>query len=213
MEGDCAPPIDKMMLRAVQRAPPGFYFLAEAVSAAEHDALVAEASEKLSRLQVTPDHFDHVISRYRESIAPAKDWNAANRDTLSRLRAIVERDCGHAISRKPVEWMEPHIIELEADKGAIGPHVDSVKHGGDVVAALSLLSTRQVTLDSLPDAFAIDLPPRSLYVLSGHARYELKHAISNGPARRLSLVLRDEPQPPPWMLAARAKLQQSRRAV
>ena len=87
----------------------------------------------------------------------------------------------------------------------LSPHVDSVKFSGGVVCGVSLLSHAHMTLqhedvEAHGDA-AVDLylPRRSLYILSGPARYQFTHAIKEGGggggaerSRRVSLIFRDE---------------------
>jgi len=101
--------------------------------------------------------------------------------------------------------MPAHVVDLRPATGQIDAHVDSVKHGGDLVAGLSLVSRRAMSLLRGDDEVVLELqmPPRSLYVLHSAARYELAHAVSCGPERRVSVVLRDEPDPPKWMARAR----------
>ena len=95
--------------------------------------------------------------------------------------------------------MPPHVIDLKPTTGRIDAHVDSVKHGGELVAGLSLVSERTMTLlrnDVV--VYNMVLPPRSLYVLHSASRYELAHAVSAGPQRRISIIFRDEPMAPKW---------------
>ena len=100
-----------------------------------------------------------------------------------------------------MEWLPVHAIELEAD-GEIRPHVDSVKFSGGFVAGLSLLSSAVMTLehsDTRSQIARMLLPPRSLYVLEGAARYDFTHRIGGGifcgspveRGRRISLIIRD----------------------
>ena len=138
-----------------------------------------------------------------------------------------------------IEWLPTHVIDLAAD-GHITPHVDSIKFSGELVCGLSLLSPAIMTLTFDAEAAAADtpppgtvegvgaaeggegndedaqvkllLPPRSLYVLSGNARYHFAHSIEKsveeddnsgvraarnvfGPSfqreRRISLIFRD----------------------
>ena len=182
----------------------GFFFCGEAISLAEHDALLADANSCLAKVPALDDHFDQVISRYKEAIVPLSKWSASSSACLARLQSMVLEACGDAITRKPVHWDDPHVIELAAVDGHIGPHIDSVKNAGDIVASLSLASQRPVIIDCDPPA-TVHLPPRSLYVLSGPSRFEFRHSIAAGPQRRVSIVLRDEAPPPPWLLAARKK--------
>lgn len=99
-------------------------------------------------------------------------------------------------------WLPCHAIDLHQD-GELQAHVDSVRFSGDIVAGLSLLSPSIMRLlpdhdkatdddDSSDKADANDkertndtsqgwvdlyLPPRSLYVLSGPARYAMSHQL------------------------------------
>ena len=83
-----------------------------------------------------------------------------------------------------------------------GPHIDSVKFSGDIIAGLSLKSSRILRLRKAKDSelptdldrklFSINgkedgktwqqcyelfLPPRSLYILQGAMRYKYTHEI------------------------------------
>ncbi|KAI8927082.1 hypothetical protein BC831DRAFT_389972, partial [Entophlyctis helioformis] len=73
-----------------------------------------------------------------------------------------------------------HMLVNEYDLGqGIMPHVDSMAFG-PVVTSLSLLTpcimtfTDTATAESVP----VHLPPRSLLVMQGHARYGMTHCIS-----------------------------------
>lgn len=77
------------------------------------------------------------------------------------------------------------------------PHVDSIKFSGDMIAGISLLSTRTMVLSPEGDPassrdpvadIALRLPPRSLYVLRGKYRYDYRHEIL-GPFSRSRLHL------------------------
>lgn len=92
-----------------------------------------------------------------------------------------------------------------ADACSIGPHVDSIKFSGGIVAGISLLSTRCLRLvhqEHKDCRLEVALSPRSFYILSGELRYEYTHEILGGlqspemiPAtpseRRVSLIIRD----------------------
>jgi alkylated DNA repair protein alkB family protein 7 len=184
---------------------PGVWFAAEVVTPAQEQSLLADASRHLSRQRYQDAHFDKVISAYRETILPTRKWSPESQQVLLSLYALLAGSCSACVARQPVQWMDPHVLDLELGTGAIERHVDSVKHGGDIVAGLSLLSERVMCLDSdtTPDLkLELLLPPRSMYVLSGPARYSFAHALRPGPARRVSIVLRDEPPPPAWLSSA-----------
>ena len=52
--------------------------------------------------------------------------------------------------------LPPHVLDLQEESGEILPHVDSVKHGGSVVACLSLLSTRRLLLTEPEGDYVVD---------------------------------------------------------
>ena len=102
-------------------------------------------------------------------------------------------------------WLPCHAIDLHKD-GELQAHVDSVRFSGDIVAGLSLLSPSIMRLlpannskddddddtsstsiassdkerinDNMSQGWVdLYLPPRSLYVLSGPARYGMSHQL------------------------------------
>ena len=99
-----------------------------------------------------------------------------------------------------------HVLDLAKD-GYIRPHVDSIKHCGDVIAGVSLLSPCVMKLQCEDDATKLIhalLLPRSLYIMRGEIRYKYTHAILSAEdsqfrgsvipkERRVSLVCRTAP--------------------
>ena len=206
-----SPSLPTALLRPYPSAPhppriSGLWFLADAISPDEESAILFDAKAALARLAYEDGHFDKVIRGFREIVVPWAKWSSeGSREAIERMRAIVEASgCGgDGLRGKP--WMEPHVIDLKGESlGQIDRHVDSLKHGGDLVVGLSLLSQRTMRLDNDDGSVAleVDLPPRSLYVLSGPARFEFAHAIKPGPQQRISIMLRDEAPMPPWMVKA-----------
>ena len=115
---------------------------------------------------------------------------------------------------REVDFLPPHLIDL-APSGFIAPHVDSVKFSGELIAGLSLMSTRVMRLTRESgegedgDVIELLLQPRSLYLLTGPLRYDFAHEVLGGEAeprlwkrtglpyeRRLSIILRDPPGAP-----------------
>ncbi len=79
----------------------------------------------------------------------------------------------------PVECL---FLEYEPEKGAhIDPHFDDNWLWGECIMSLSLLSDSVMTLSRETSArleeIPINIPARSLLVLSGESRHELKHSI------------------------------------
>jgi hypothetical protein len=170
----------------------------DAVSAAEEEALVREASKWLDRLPFAGGHFDNVIQGYREVQKPARGFSARARAILARLTAA-----GGFADGAPL--LPVHLLDLAAD-GAIGRHVDHVEYSGESIVGLSLLSHATMVLHhEATDAWLpLSLPRRSLYVLRGEARYEWAHSLplqhegidpSAPPKqRRVALLFRDAPR-------------------
>jgi hypothetical protein len=184
---------------------PGVAFAIDAVSEDESLQLLRDIDARLSRKRYQRSHYDSVIHDYKETEMAEQAWSAESRVIIDRLFQV-GYTLGGVDALAP--RLPPHVIDLKASTGEIFPHVDSLKHGGKIVAALSLLSERTMRLTMPPKDFIVGakldladrpreaqlrLPPRSLYVLYGPARYDLAHDISSGPERRVSIVFRDQP--------------------
>jgi alkylated DNA repair protein alkB family protein 4 len=79
-------------------------------------------------------------------------------------------------------------LEYEPSRGsAIDPHLDDTWLWGHRLVTLNYLSTTVLTM-TLPHEegmeVAIEMPPRSLLVLSGEARYSWLHAVKRGDVRK-----------------------------
>jgi alkylated DNA repair dioxygenase AlkB len=87
-------------------------------------------------------------------------------------------------------------------------HVDHLEYSGGHIVGLSLLSHAVMLLEAEAEAhagaaFELLLPPRSLYVLRGEARYRWGHSVPlevsfegrplQPKGRRISILLRDRP--------------------
>eukprot|EP00698_Gefionella_okellyi_P003990 TRINITY_DN13699_c0_g1_i1.p1 TRINITY_DN13699_c0_g1~~TRINITY_DN13699_c0_g1_i1.p1 ORF type:complete len:234 (+),score=43.84 TRINITY_DN13699_c0_g1_i1:75-776(+) len=169
----------------------------EFVSEAEEQLLVQAIEPMLKRSKYEYKHWDNVIIGYREVQKSPALFPDACRAVLERPRALFPA----GTSLLPV-----HILDLERT-GFISPHVDSVKFSGPTLCGLSLLSDcimrlRHPTVTS--EYVELLLRARSLYVLTGPARYEWAHEILPGEeqlfdgrepvrrGRRISLLFRDE---------------------
>ncbi len=88
-------------------------------------------------------------------------------------------------------------LEYVPDRGsAIDPHFDDFWLWGERLVTLNLLSETVLTMthDDHPNIeVAIVIPPRSLIVVYGPARYEWKHGIKRQDikARRLAMTFRE----------------------
>ena len=164
----------------------------DALTAAEEEALVAQADSWFSGHPYAPGHFDGVATAYREMQKPARRFSRAN-------RAVVERLAQATLGGAPL--MPVHLLDLDAG-GAIGRHVDHVEYSGRYIVGLSLLSDAVMLLHHEHSESTIEmlLPRRSAYVLTAEARYDWAHSIPALPSfdgrtvektRRLSILLRD----------------------
>ena len=154
----------------------------EIISEAEESALVAEAERWLARRAFEPGHFDGVIRNYREQQQPLGRVREPSRALLQKLSAAAVPGA---------EVLPVHVLELAAD-GVIGRHVDHVEYSGGTIAGLSLVSSAVMTLhhEGTDAALDLTLPPRSLYALSGAARYEWGHSLVPA-GRRIAMLFRD----------------------
>ncbi|XP_006265670.1 alpha-ketoglutarate-dependent dioxygenase alkB homolog 7, mitochondrial [Alligator mississippiensis] len=170
------------------------------VSPAEEAALARELEPQLRRRHYQFDHWDGAIHGFRET--EKSHWSAECQQILERVRA--------AALPPNIPHLGPvHVLDLDKN-GYIKPHVDSVKFCGCTIAGLSLLSAsvmRLVSEENPEDWLDMLLPPCSLYILRGPARYNFTHQILrdedsffNGQRvprkRRISLICRSLPLPP-----------------
>jgi alkylated DNA repair protein alkB family protein 7 len=131
------------------------------VSKKEARALMTEVQPALRKKPYEGDHWDSVISAYRET--EKSSWtSASNRAVIARAHAWIS-ECSfydppagrpgpsepfergslafgrEASLSRPLHFLPTHVLDLKKE-GCIRPHVDSVKFSGGLVAGLSLLS-------------------------------------------------------------------------
>ena len=113
----------------------------------EEAAFVRAVAPKLQRQRYQGNHWDAVINKYKETELPVAE-HLPEQGEHAVLRAAMQRAVAYLrrVAQDPaMVVMPPHVIDLAAD-GHIGPHVDSVKFSGGMVAGLSLLSDRVMRL-------------------------------------------------------------------
>lgn len=213
----------------------GFSIFPDAITVEEEKSLVDELTKarELAKKPYLNDHFDSVIVGFRETERSVKRWTKQNQDILIGLQKRLE----NVVDKNEIYlWRPLHVIDLNAN-GYILPHIDSTKHAGDIICGLSLLSTRIMGLVIPQDEFLEEnqtkkkydnnikpnqvvmeglLPPRSIYAITGMARYDLAHEILAGDRtwdekvikceRRFSVMFRRE-IPPTWMAPNSEKAQ------
>ena len=194
-----------------QPAPP-LAIYPDAVTQEEERALVAEAEQwfkpRSRSMPYLDSNADNLIFGYRELQKPLHAFAPTTRGVLERLIS--------AIFPKGSSLMRVHLLDLAAD-GYILPHVDHTDYSGNHIVGLSLLTESVMTLhhvgSGVPDSgsyatwMPMRLPRRSLYVLTGDARFKWAHAVPKLPpktsdsdpfgrlpakGRRLAIILRDE---------------------
>lgn len=182
--------------------------LPDVITPEEEVRLVAELEGNVRRRRYVDNHWDSVIEKYRE--VEKREWlDPANKALAERIKSLIL----HTLQRPAtLPFLPVHVIDL-AEDGFIKPHVDSIKHSGDIVSGLSLCTPAIMQVKG-DDEQGMDptsivrllLRPRSLYILCREARYKYAHEIlapspegerwTDGEVvargRRLSLIFRDE---------------------
>ncbi|XP_054015902.1 alpha-ketoglutarate-dependent dioxygenase alkB homolog 7, mitochondrial [Hylaeus anthracinus] len=168
------------------------------VSVQEENSLIEEVDPYMKRLRYEQSHWDDAIHAYRET--ERKQWNENNVKIINKIRE-------KAFPKDTSQLTLIHILDL-APEGWIKPHVDSIRFCGDIIAGLSLLSDSVMRLTMVGKETTTKhdflLPRRSLYVMSGVARYDYNHEILKNEesyfegqhvpkARRISIICRCQP--------------------
>ena len=168
------------------------YLIEDAVSKEEEQILINYLHNRFKNKKYQKAHWDSVITRYRET--ECDDLPKDVDDIIRKIKEIIQDVMGENFT-----FLSPHAIDLAAKGGFIGPHIDSIKFSGKIVAGLSLVSSRLMELvheeneaylepkalpPSHPKSIEMILYPRSLYILTGLLRYNYTHQIY-GTTRRL----------------------------
>lgn len=160
--------------------------------------------KEVERLQWNDPTNEQVVNNIRQKIenvvTKSHHLNTANSDMMKNK----DNDNQVKSEVNSMSWLPVHIIDLEAS-GYISPHVDSIKFSGGLVCGLSLLSPSIMTLTKPKNEYSLKdndideickeekeededdmefddsvhmfLPPRSLYILSQSARYNMAHSV------------------------------------
>ncbi|XP_012058136.1 PREDICTED: alpha-ketoglutarate-dependent dioxygenase alkB homolog 7, mitochondrial [Atta cephalotes] len=167
------------------------------ISKKEEDILIQEVDPYMKRLRYEFSHWDNAIHGYRET--EWKTWSKDSSQILDRVRR-------KAFSPEMIQLSLVHILDL-APEGWIKPHIDSIRFCGGIIAGLSLLSDSVMRLamegHEKECVACFLLPRRSLYIMSGVARYKYNHEILKSEesyfegrhvpkGRRISIICRTE---------------------
>ncbi|OAD58838.1 putative alpha-ketoglutarate-dependent dioxygenase ABH7, partial [Eufriesea mexicana] len=167
------------------------------VTIEEEMSLIEEIEPYIKKLRYEQSHWDDAIHNYRET--EKSKWNEKNIEIINKIRAT-------AFPKNISQISLTHILDL-APEGWIKPHVDSIKFCGEIISGLSLLTDSVMRLKMIDNETLYKdflLPRRSLYIMSGAARYNYNHEIFkneesffNGQhipkGRRISVICRSEP--------------------
>ncbi|XP_032675523.1 alpha-ketoglutarate-dependent dioxygenase alkB homolog 7, mitochondrial isoform X2 [Odontomachus brunneus] len=182
----------KVKLHSTMKILPNF------ISEQEEEILIREIDPYMMKLRYEFSHWDNAIHGYRET--EWRKWSKDNSEILNRVRKT-------AFPSDMVQLSLVHILDLAAE-GWIKPHVDSVRFCGEIIAGLSLLSDSVMRLNLVEHEKECSecflLPRRSLYIMSGVARYKYNHEILKceesyfggrhiPKSRRISVICRSEP--------------------
>mmetsp|Transcript_11683 Transcript_11683/g.17559 ORF Transcript_11683/g.17559 Transcript_11683/m.17559 type:complete len:217 (+) Transcript_11683:17-667(+) len=151
----------------------------EVLSLSNESTLVKYFTEILKRKKYEGNHWDDVISQYKEMELQKSSLPVEVENILSVLRNKIIDSQKKSDDPCIGNFLEPHVIDL-SKSGHIAPHVDSVKFSGDLIAGVSLFSLRTMILmpsNGLGDPILLPLAPRSLYILRRRYRYEYTHEI------------------------------------
>ena len=134
--------------------PTGIAVFPDFISAEEEAAWVAEVEPLMRRRRYESDHWDAVITGYRELQRPFEKLagNPTLQSVISRVAAHMppaasaSKGTASSSDASPVPLLPfVHVLDLAAE-GVIRPHVDSVKFSGCAVAGVCLLSDAVMTL-------------------------------------------------------------------
>ncbi|GJJ71311.1 alkylated DNA repair protein alkB homolog 7 [Entomortierella parvispora] len=190
-----------------------FILVPNYLSPPEQEMMIQAATKKLKRalgkqVRYEDGHFDGVITRYRE--CSASDWGTGapslDKDQQRTTPSEIMQSIKHEFFPHQWSWVAPHLLELEAGRGGIKPHVDHLEASGEVVAGLCLGSDAVMELiheDEPERLFKVWLPKGAFYFQRGSVRYHYKHGIPVEPAdhqfrgqvipkeKRISVMLRN----------------------
>jgi DNA oxidative demethylase len=171
--------------------PPGFVFVPEFVTPAEEHNLL----RFVQGLEFRPVQMHGVTAKRR---VKQFGWHYAFEsfkltptDPIPPEFANIGERAAELAGIDPSEWAEALVIEYSAGAG-IGWHRDAPAFG--IVAGVSLEGSCRMRFQTGTDAerrtSAIDLPPRSIYLLTGEARTRWQHTIPSTRELRYSITFR-----------------------
>eukprot|EP01031_Cornospumella_fuschlensis_P037160 gene37160-45102_t len=125
----------------------------EIITVDEEAVLMKWIDPIMKRKRYEGNHWDDVISKYKEVDS---SWHKPPDNVyaiLNKIEGFIKENM-YIRNEESLKFISPHLIDL-APEGSIGGHVDSVKFSGDLIAGLSLLSSRYMYLTPDRDYHAI----------------------------------------------------------
>ncbi len=172
--------------------PEGLVYREDFVSADEEQALLAALQELEFRAVTmrgqtarrTVRHFGLDYNYESGELVPA--------DPLPASLEWLRQRCGELMQREPADLVQVLVSRYPPGAG-IGWHRDAPMFGSKVAGVSLRAPCRmrfQRTVAGVRSVAAIDLAPRSAYVLSGKARWSWQHSIPATTALRYSITFR-----------------------
>lgn len=168
----------------------------EVLTEDEANMILEDIKGRLRRRRYEKGHWDAVITNYKE--VELSDLVFDNQEIPNIFHRIRQHLASNHLLKdendnRTIHWLPCHAIDLKKE-GELNAHVDSVKFSGDLVAGVSLMSPSIMRLIPHKDGEGVDLdedakegkdkgwvdmhlPPRSLYAMTGVARYRYAHEL------------------------------------
>lgn len=197
-----------------RRQKSNLIYIRDVITREEEELICSFLEPILKRRRYEKGHWDSVISKYKEVELISTQTPTQIRNILNRLSEQIISYYDHKPSLQML--LPPHVIDLDAN-GFIAPHVDNIRHSGEILAGLSLLSKRVMRLSKETEIKGNVIPTaenrieqildeRSLYILKGPLRYDYAHSILGSQdnlssvtpfpmERRISIIFRDATPP------------------
>jgi DNA oxidative demethylase len=180
------------LMKTTSSTPRGLVLAYEAMTRAEEDDLIAEMQASgLSR-----SHFGDEPGNPRSSMSYLYRYDLPSQ---SFVRAPPVPEGFHAIARRAAafaglesEEIMHCALNLYEPGAMIQSHIDMPcwdRVVGISLGAAAIMNLRRVTADG-DETIAIELPPRSMYLLRDEARHDWEHAIPRVAHRRWSITFR-----------------------
>ena len=180
------------MARAPSEEPEGLVYRAELLTADEEAALLAQ----LESLRFDPIVMHGVAARRTaRHYGLDYDYEAGDlvpADPLPAELGFLRERCAALIERDPQDLVQV-LVSRYPEGAGIGWHRDAPMFGSRIAGVSLLAPCRmrfQRTVGGERETAAIELAPRSAYVLSGKARWSWQHSIPATKALRYSITFR-----------------------